>query len=178
MKRAWSDRKVLLSTSYPWPRPLPISHPTSSFIKSKGKTHTWTHIGRVEKVTEFAVMPLSHRLRTKRLLSKLQGPFSNTQVNWLSSLNRNWNSPFPTSTILRSFPSFHTDHSKAFAALTFYGLLVRNLPNSVSEHSSMVFSLWAKFIFTTSPSSSGSCIFCSLSMKSKSILCFLKFHSA
>ena len=173
MKRAWSDRKVLLSTSYTWPNPLPISHPASSFIKSKGKPHTWTHIGRVRKVTEFTVIPLSHHLRTKRLLLKLQGPFSNTQVNWLSSLNRNWNSPSPTSMILKSFPSLHTDRSSDFAALWLYGLLVTNLPNSVSEHSSIVFSLWAKFSFTTSPSFSVSCIFCSFSMKSESILCFL-----
>ena len=173
MNQAWSNRKFLLSTSYMWPNPFPISHPASSFIKSNDKPHTWTHKGRVGKVAEFAVIPLSHRLRTKSSLSKLQGPLSKTQVNWLSSSNRNWNSPSPTSTILKSFPSFHTDHNSVFTALCLYGLLVRNLPNSVSENSSILFSLWAKFIFTTSPYSFVSCIFCSLSSKSKSIPCFL-----
>ena len=129
-------------------------------------------------MTEFAVIPLSHCLRTKRLLSKLKGPFSNTQVNWLSSLNRNWNSPSPTSMILKSFPSFHTDRSSDFAALWLYGLLVRNLPNSVSEHSSIVSSLWAKFRFTTSPFSSVSCIFLASQWNLNPLCVFLEFHSA
>lgn len=42
MKRACSDVKVLLSTSITWPRPLPISHATSSLIRSNGKPHICT----------------------------------------------------------------------------------------------------------------------------------------
>ena len=170
MNRVWSEEKVLLSTSTTFPNPLPISHPTSSLIKSNGKPHTWTQIRRVVKVTELVVRPLSYRRRTSRLLSKLQGPLCSTHNNWLSILKRNWNSPSPTSTVFKSFPNFHAARSMAFAALWFYGLVVRNLPRSVREHSSIIFSRWDNRTCTTSPSSV-SWMFWSLSMKSASIFC-------
>lgn len=169
MKRAWSEEKVLLSTSTTFPNPWLISHPASSLIKSNGKPHTWTQIGRVVKLTELVVRPLSHQQRTNRLLSKLQGLLCSTHNNYLSILNRNWNSPSPTSTIFKSFPNFHAARSRAFAALWLYGLVVRNLPRSVREHSSMIFSWWDSHTCTTSPSSSVSLMFWSLSMKSASL---------
>ena len=40
IKQAWSDEKAFKSISNPSPKPLPISLPTSSNNKSKGKPHT------------------------------------------------------------------------------------------------------------------------------------------
>ena len=52
MNLAWFNKNVFLSTSTSCPKPLSVSNPASSLIKSKGSPHTWVQIGTSEKVSE------------------------------------------------------------------------------------------------------------------------------
>ena len=168
MKRAYSNVKAFLLISTTCPRLASMSQPVSSNIKSNGNPHTCTHIGIEVNLTNLAIIPLSHLLKTSGWISKLHGPLVSTYFNWLSIVNLNRNSPSPTSTILRSVPIFHTDLSNDFAALQ-YGRVVRNPPNRLREHSSKILSLCVAPTCITSSSSLVKVISCNLSIKSNSI---------
>lgn len=136
--RALSEAIAFESTSTTRPKPLLISLPTSSLNRSKGSPHTCTHIGRCVKVTEFAVIPLSHLRSKRRWLLKLHGPLFTTHCSWLSMANLNWNNPSPTSTIFNFGPNFHADLRKFFAARWLKGRVVWNFPKRLREYSSRI----------------------------------------
>ena len=115
---------------------FPMSLPVSSLNTSKGNPYTCTQIGIVLKLNEKAVIPFSHRCNSRIWFFKLHGPLFITHFNWLSTANLNWNSPSPTSVIVISFPIFHMDLRRFFAALKFIFLVVWNLPTRLSEQSS------------------------------------------
>ena len=67
---AWSKAMALQSTSMTLPIPCPISLPASSFIKSKGRPYTYTHIGTIRNLTEKAdiLFPTDTEIRCNYLL--------------------------------------------------------------------------------------------------------------
>ena len=93
-----------------------------------------------------------------------------THTNWLSMANLNCISPSPTSVIFKSLPIFHTDLKRFFAALRFIGLVVRNLPNRLKEHSSNICLRCSERTCMTSPSSGIKLTRLNHSMKSESML--------
>ena len=96
--------------------------------------------------------------------------FASTRFNWLSMENLNWNTPSPTSTIRTLEPIFHTNCSEVLATRWLKGLLVRNLPNRLREHSSNILSLCTVPTLITTPSSSVNLMFCSFWTKFESII--------
>ena len=76
----------------------------------------------------------SHRLNSKKELSKLHSSLFSTYCSWLSMLNLNCKSSSPTSSIFRLGPNFQLLRSKFLAALRLIGLLVKNLPKRLSKH--------------------------------------------
>ena len=152
-KRAWSDASALQSTFTTRPIPRPISSPTSSLMRSKGKPYTWTHIGKLVNRTDLAVKPFSHLCNTNMFFLKLHRPLSHTHCSWLSNENLNWNRPSPTATIFRLLPIFHTDLRRFFAALALNGWVVMNFLMRLREYSSRISSLRAVWMVIGSSSS-------------------------
>ena len=113
----------LLSISRTLPSLLPMSFPASSDMYSNGNPHTWTQNGAWVNTMFDAVKPFHHRHRRSRLLSKLHGPLLSTHSNWHTYPNLNWNTLFPTSTIRKSEPIFHT---------VFIVILVMNISSASS----------------------------------------------
>ena len=127
-------------------------------------------MGIVSKLTEKAVIPFTHRCNSRMWFSKLHSPLFRTYFSWLSIANLNWNSPSPIFVIVISFPIFHTDLRRFFAALKFMFLVVWNLPTRLSEQCSNVFSRFSARTVITSPSSVVNLIFCKHAINSKCML--------
>ena len=171
--RDWSELKALQSTSTSSPMVRPMLLPVSSLIRLKGSPYTWIQKGCFVNVTFLTDIPFSHRLSTNRWLSKHHCPLFQTHINYLSIKNLNCSRPSPTSTIFKSSPSFHMDHSKFLVAHMFIGFVVRKFPIRLSENSSNTFSLFTGRIGMISSSSVVSIIFCIHSRTSDSMIVFV-----
>lgn len=136
IKFAWSNYLARRSISMNLPMLFPSSLPTSSNISSNGSLHIWTQKGEWVKFIFVAESPLHHLHNNSRLLSKFHGPFCPTHFIWYSDLNLNCIMLFPTSTICKSEPIFHTIYSMFFSSLKFWFLSTSRRPNRLSEHSS------------------------------------------
>ena len=80
--------------------------------------------------------PFLHLVRSRRLLSKFQGPFRSTHSIWYIELNLNCRMFCPTSTIRKSEPIFQADWSVLFRARRFWCRLASSGPNKLNTHSS------------------------------------------
>ena len=115
------------------------------------------------------VSPFFHLQSKRRLLSKLQDPHLSTYSNWYFELNLNWSILFPTSTILKSEPIFHTDLRVFFRARWFCCRSERSRPKRHREHSSKRPKQFVTVIGITSSSSFMSCRLCKLERILRSI---------
>ena len=116
---ACSGSQDRLSDSIYLPSLLPSSLPTSSDMQSKGKPQTWTQNGEWVKEMVAIDSPFLHLVRSRRLLSKFQGPFRSTHSIWHIKVNLNCRMFCPTSTICRTEPIFQANQSVLFRARRF-----------------------------------------------------------
>ena len=77
-----------------------------------------------------------HLVRSRRLLSKFQGPFRSTHSIWHIEVNLNCRMFCPTSTIRRSEPIFQANQSVLFRARRFWCRSASSRPNKLHAHSS------------------------------------------
>ena len=135
-KLSFSKSQDRLFDSIYLPNLLPSSLPTSFDMQSKGRPQTWTQNGEWVKVMVATDSPFLHLVRSRRLLSKFQGPFRSTHSIWYIELNLNCRTFCPTSTIRKSEPVFQADRSVLFRAHRFLCRSASNGPNKLNAHSS------------------------------------------